>query len=158
MLSVGDLRDGVSMLRTRVSSLRFLLMSATVLLLGCGGADHPPLGAVSGTVTMDGEPVSNISLLFKPEVGRAATATTDKKGFYRLEYVKGVAGTKLGPTIVLLEWPLGYAAPFAIPSRYVGPNTELKLDVVKGSNVFDVEMAPESEAEKKKVKATVPLE
>ena len=107
---------------------------------------------------MSGEPVSNISLLFKPESGRAATATTDKNGKYSLEYVKGVAGTKLGPTIVLLEWPLGYQAPFAIPSRYAGANTELKLEVKKGSNTFDVKMEPPTEAEKKALSKVVPVE
>ena len=142
----------------RTCAVLFLLSFATVGSFGCGGADHPPLGAVSGTVTKDGEPVENLILFFKPDVGRAASAVTDKKGFYRLEYVKGVSGTKLGPTIVLLEWPLGFKSPFAIPSRYIGPSTELKLDVVKGSNVFDIDIILDSDAGKQKAKPTIPLE
>jgi hypothetical protein len=138
--------------------LPLLFLTAVLGFVGCGGADRPPLGYVTGTVTMEGEPVDNLILFFKPDVGRAATAITDKKGYYRLEYTKGVAGTKLGDTTVLLEWPLGYKAPFAIPARYVGTTSQLKLEVVKGTNTFDIDLEPETEAEKKKAKSTIPLE
>lgn len=146
------------MLQIRKSSCLLFLLSSAIGSVGCGGADHPPLGSVTGTVTKDGEPVSNIILFFKPDVGRAATATTDADGFYRLEYVKGVPGTKLGPTTVLLEWPVGYRDGFPIPSRYVGLTSELKLDVEKGSNVFDIEIEPDTDAVRQKAKSTVPVE
>ena len=133
---------------------------AFALVSGCGGAEHPPLGAVTGKVTKEGKPVKNIILFFKPDSGRAATATTDKDGFYRLEYVKGVAGTKLGPTTVLLEWPLGYQDKdvFAIPSKYAGATSEQKLEVKKGSNTFNIDIIPDTAATKQKVKPVVPVE
>jgi hypothetical protein len=136
----------------------FLILSAVLGFTGCGRGDLPELGSVTGTVTMDSDPVANIVLLFKPDVGRAATATTDDNGFYRLEYVKGVTGTKLGSTIVLLEWPLGFPAPFTIPSKYTGVNTELKLDVQKGKNTFDIKMVANAPDAASKGKAPIATE
>ena len=138
--------------------LSLLWAGCLIISLGCGGAERPPMGKVTGTVTMEGDPVENLILLFKPDVGRAAAAKTDANGFYRVEYIKGEPGTKLGPTMVLLEWPLGYAAPFPIPPRYTGVNTELKLDVVAGNNTFDIELEPPTETEKKKAAKAIPVE
>ena len=41
-------------------------------LAGCfGGAERPELGYVSGKVIRDGQPVENITIVMKPDVGRA---------------------------------------------------------------------------------------
>lgn len=149
---------GNSMSNYKSLGLTLLWASCAFTFLGCGGAERPPMGKVTGTVTMEGDPVENLVLMFKPEVGRAATAKTDANGFYRVEYVKGEQGTKLGPTMVLLEWPLGYEAPFPIPPRYTGASSELKLDVVAGNNTYDIELEPATEAEKKKAQKAIPLE
>ncbi|WP_373649656.1 MULTISPECIES: hypothetical protein [unclassified Schlesneria] len=146
------------MFNQKTFALGLLWAGCVITTIGCGGADRPPLGKVTGTVTMEGDPVENLILLFKPEVGRAATAKTDVNGFYRVEYVKGEPGTKIGPTTVLLEWPLGYEAPFPIPPRYTGANSELKLEVVAGNNPFDIELEPLTEAERKKAEKAIPLE
>lgn len=106
---------------------------------GCGRGDLPPLGTVSGTVTLDNAPLSGVIVNFKPEEGRPATATTDEQGRYTLAYTYGVTGTKVGPTTVMFEWPLEEAGP-PIPAKYTGMNSELKVNVEKGANEFNFDL------------------
>jgi hypothetical protein len=108
-------------------------------MTGCGRRDLPPLGMVSGNVILDNQPLVGVSINFKPEVGRAATATTDAKGNYELLYVYGVKGCKIGPNTVMFEWPLEESGR-PIPRRYVGLDSELKVEVQKGRNKFDFDL------------------
>lgn len=123
------------------TTLSILTVSIALLSLigGCGRGDLPPLGDVSGKVTLDGEPLVGVIINFKPESGRAATATTDEEGNYTLTYTYGVKGTKLGPSTVMFEWPLGESGR-KIPAKYVGLNSELKVDVGDGGNKLDFEL------------------
>ena len=51
-------------------------------ILGCGDSN---LGRVTGTVTMDGQPLGDAYVIFKPLTGaRLAAAKTDKLGRYEL--------------------------------------------------------------------------
>ncbi|HUQ69793.1 MAG TPA: carboxypeptidase-like regulatory domain-containing protein [Planctomycetaceae bacterium] len=114
----------------------WLIAVVGLSLAGCGGADAPPLGRVSGKITMAGEPLSGLIVLFKPQEGRAATATTDAQGRYDLEYTHGVRGAKVGPTTVMFEWPLGAKDTKALAAKYT-TQSELKVDVKAGANTFD---------------------
>lgn len=107
---------------------------------GCSRSDLPPLGSVSGNVTLDGTPLSGVIINFKPEQGRPATATTDAAGNYTLAYTYGVNGSKVGPSAVMFEWPLGESGR-PIPAKYTGLNSELQVDVAEGKNVFDFALA-----------------
>lgn len=109
---------------------------------GCGGvSDMPELADVSGTVTMDGKPVVGIIILFKPDKGRPAMGTTDAEGKYTLEYLHDEVGTKVGPSTVSFEWPIGASGP-PIPAKY-GTNSTEKVDVIPGKkNVFDFDLMP----------------
>jgi len=52
-------------------------------LIGCGG--DPTVAKVSGTVTLDGEPVEGASVIFTPiGGGRPATGQTDAEGNFKL--------------------------------------------------------------------------
>ncbi|MEX1039242.1 MAG: carboxypeptidase-like regulatory domain-containing protein [Pirellulaceae bacterium] len=52
-------------------------------LIGCGG--DPTVAKVSGTVTLDGEPVEGASVIFSPiGGGRPATGQTDSQGNFQL--------------------------------------------------------------------------
>ena len=58
-------------------------------LLGCGGRDYA-LVDVSGTVTMDGQPLADASVIFTPVgdgVGPASASTTDASGHYVLKTI-----------------------------------------------------------------------
>ncbi len=124
----------------RQSGWAWILWTGTFVALGCGGADHPPLGYVTGTVTLNREPLVGVIVLFKPENGRAAVGVTDSQGVYNLEYVQGVRGTKVGPNAVNFEWPLGFAGAKPLPEKYTLKSTE-KREVKAGKNTlnFDLE-------------------
>ncbi len=76
--------------------------SAALLLLftGCGPAsDGPRLVPVSGTVTLDGKPLSGATVTFIPTGetrGTDASGRTDGSGKYSLTTPKGQAGTAAG--------------------------------------------------------------
>ncbi len=69
----------------RIGALTFLGLT----LLGCGGRDYS-LVDVSGTVTMDGNPLADASVIFTPVgdgVGPASASTTDASGQYVLKTI-----------------------------------------------------------------------
>lgn len=108
--------------------------------IGCGGAsDRPPLGQVTGTVTVNGEPLAGVLVSFKPEVGRAAVGMSDANGFYRLQYVYGVNGAKVGQNTVSFSWPTGASGTVPIPDNY-GAKSTLQEEVSSGSNKFDFDL------------------
>jgi hypothetical protein len=121
---------------SKVFPTSLALVIFAIGLAGCSRGDMPPLGSVTGTVTLDGEPLQGVIINFKPDVGRMATAVTDEQGKYVLEYTYGNTGSKVGPSTVMFEWPLGESGP-PIPKKYVGLESELKVDVGSGRNVFD---------------------
>ncbi len=139
------------LLKVVISVNQKSLVSCLVLWLawfvGCG-SDLPPLGNVSGKVTMDGEPLAGVIINFKPEDGRMATGTTDKDGRYTLEYVYGAEGTKVGKSTVMFEWPLGKGGK-PIPKRYTGLDSELKVEVADGRNEFNFDLESKPSAPKK---------
>jgi hypothetical protein len=68
--------------RTALRSGCVMIMSAlpcVVLtsILGCGGSNQLARAPVTGQVTLDGEPVSEATILFRPEVGRAGTGRVE---------------------------------------------------------------------------------
>jgi hypothetical protein len=127
----------------KTSSNAFPLIIASLFVVfavaGCGRGDMPPLGSVGGTVTLDGVPLKGVIINFKPDIGRMATAVTDDEGKYVLEYSYGNAGSKVGPSTVMFEWPLGESGP-PIPKKYVGLESELKVEVTDGTNAFDFDL------------------
>ena len=129
----------------RQTTCMWILLAGTFLMLGCGGSDAPPLGEVSGTVELNGEPLAGVIVLFKPDNGRVATATTDSKGYYSLEYAYGVKGAKVGPNTVSLEWPLGFAGAKPLPAKYT-TQSELKKEVEAGKNTIDLELTADGPA------------
>lgn len=121
------------------SVLMFGVLAQLTGLVGCGSSDRPELGDVSGTVTLDGTPLSGVIILFKPDEGRPASAVTDEDGYYELAYRHGVEGTKVGPNTISFEWPLEQAGR-PIPGKYTASKSELKETVEPGSNTFDFQL------------------
>ena len=85
------------MTNCRTSLFPAIVAIAMAIQVGCSG-NNPPLGKVSGRVTLDGQPLAGVIINFKPTEGRAATGTTDADGNYTLEFSYGVMGAKLEPT------------------------------------------------------------
>ncbi|WP_232100768.1 Ig-like domain-containing protein [Gimesia fumaroli] len=118
-------------------------------LWGCGGgSDTPPLGQVSGTVTLDGQPLEQAQVTFQPENGRASIGETDSEGNYELSYTGTTSGALLGAhQVVIISAVEAYsdesgegkdrkARPELLPAKY-NSKTTLKADVKSGSNQID---------------------
>ena len=137
-----------------------LIVALTMLLQpGCGGSgDQPELGQVTGTVTLDGMPLSGIAVVFQPDNGRPARGMTDAEGKYELTYIRQTKGTKVGPNRVEIapsedgeveeDESSDESAPApkksksgkpAIPARY-NVKSELKADVKGGKNEFNFDL------------------
>ncbi|MBA4031887.1 MAG: hypothetical protein C0478_13495 [Planctomyces sp.] len=126
----------------------------SLCLVGCSGvSDAPDLGLVTGTVTMEGEPLSGVQVTFQPVQGRPAFGVTNASGKYELTYIRDTRGCKIGPCKVIIgsgeerldntsEEGDGAAAMQSsseesqIPARY-GPESELTAEVHPGENVID---------------------
>ncbi len=69
-----------------------LVLGLLVLGSGCNSYDGPPLHPVSGTVTLDGQPLANAGVMFLPRGdtrGNACLAMTDASGKYTLKTEEG---------------------------------------------------------------------
>lgn len=74
-----------------------------VSCVGCG-SDLPPLAPLKGTVTLDGKPFANGSLMFSPlGGGRPSVASTNDKGEFNALYSMGVPGAIIGKHSVMFE-------------------------------------------------------
>jgi len=138
------------------SQLRlFVLLLGLHLVVGCGvPSDRPEIAEVTGTVTLDGIPMSGLLVLFGPEVGRTSSAWTDEKGQYRLMYLPDVPGAVVGTHTVSIssgyeeeeEPPPGeepYLEP--IPAVYNTGSTLTREVTADGPNVFDFDLQSDAE-------------
>lgn len=107
--------------------------------VGCSDSDRPPLGRVSGKITMDGQPLEGVIINFRPDMGRTSTAETDATGYYDLEYEYQVKGAKIGPATPSFVWPTGAEGKKGIPSQY-SDKSDIKFEVKSGSNTFDFDI------------------
>ena len=73
-----------------------ILLVAACAVAGCSSSDAPPLGQVSGTVTLDGQPVADAQLFFVPASGAPSVGKTDQKGQYTLAYDQKLKGAVIG--------------------------------------------------------------
>ncbi|PQO37119.1 hypothetical protein C5Y96_06370 [Blastopirellula marina] len=113
---------------------------ALIGLTGCGsGAGVAP---VSGTVTLDGQPLANALVSFYPqeEGKRFSTGTTDASGRYELVYTNDQHGAAIGKhtvkiTTATVQGEGGPARPpkEKLPAKY-NDESKLIVDVTSGSN------------------------
>ncbi|NOX56623.1 MAG: hypothetical protein GXP27_19700 [Planctomycetes bacterium] len=120
--------------------LAAVLTSVVALGTGCSSrpSDMPELGTVHGKVTLDGKPLSGVTIYFKPEVGRMSIAKSDEEGFYEAYYLIDEKGVKVGPCKVIVEWGIDETGP-PIPPQY-GVTGSLTFDVKPGDNEFNIDM------------------
>lgn len=100
------------------------VLALTVALTGCGGSEPPEFAArlvpVTGTVTLDGEPLADAVIHFDPQQGdgESAVGKTDANGKYELKTLLGGQEPELGAVpgsyrvvISRIEMPDGSAIP-----------------------------------------------
>ena len=112
-----------------------------LFLIGCSQSSRPPLGRVSGTITLDSQPLEGVIINFRPDKGRTATSQTDSEGHYELEYEYQVKGALVGPSTVSFVWPTGAEDKSEIPAKYAA-ESEIKYEVKAGNNTFDFDIKP----------------
>jgi len=92
------------MFESNPSRLVCSLTVVSLMVLGCA-EDGPPIGKVTGTVTLDGQPLENAIVSFVPKAGgRASVGTTNAQGKYQLSYVERV-GALIGSHKVSITSP-----------------------------------------------------
>ncbi|MBU6222446.1 MAG: carboxypeptidase regulatory-like domain-containing protein [Planctomycetes bacterium] len=111
-------------------------------LFGCSSrpTGQPEIAPVTGTVTMDGQPLAGKSVVFESDRGVLSFGNTDANGRYKLSYIRSAKGAGLGRNVVRISTPtMGPTSPLhkdSIPAIYNTAST-LEAEVVKGRNVFD---------------------
>jgi hypothetical protein len=128
---------------------RWIVACGVFAIAGCGGDGYSELGLVpvSGTVTLDGQPLAGAKVSFEGDDKRVAIGTTDAAGRYTLMYDSQTPGATPGPKVVRIttadaEAEGGGAAEGAapvketIPARY-NTQSELTADVSAGKTTFD---------------------
>lgn len=147
------------LMRYNANKIIPLVVGTIVLALGAfwlsskmmRGSDLPPLGSVTGTVTLDGQPLKDAIIMFIPEIPdkakkeqtRLATslARTDASGKYVLNYVQDVDGAVVGKHIVQIR--AQKEGREVIPVQF-NKQSKLTATVASGSNdfKFDLKSAP----------------
>ncbi|MBA2117512.1 carboxypeptidase-like regulatory domain-containing protein [Bremerella alba] len=127
----------------------FILMGA-VWCSGCSSAkpsDQPDLGEVSGTVTLDGNPLSDATVSFQSvELGRMASGKTDAQGHYELILLNDTKGAVVGANKVFITTAQpgddanpGSAKRETLPKKY-HEKSELTADVKAEPNEFNFDL------------------
>lgn len=76
--------------------------SMIAMLTGCNSGTENVV-AVSGTLTFEGTPVSDVRLVFSPKDGRPSIATTDADGRFRPWYKDKQYGVQAGMVSITFE-------------------------------------------------------
>jgi hypothetical protein len=122
-----------------------------------GGIPLPRLAAVYGKLTLQGQPLPNVTIYFTPigakdgsyfedkkirQHPRESVAVTKPDGSYELMYLpqEGVSGGVIGKNRIWLE-PLDFADFKKIPGAYLNVNTSSDIrDVKSGSNEINISL------------------
>jgi len=105
------------------------------------------MGSVSGTVTLDGEPLSQVMVTFSPNDGqRESYGITNDSGQYQLRYTSQELGARTGKHEVRIS-PVGVEPKepvsqntTTVPGHYYGEDF-LRREVDSGSNQIDLELS-----------------
>lgn len=148
-------------MKSRVLSTAALILG--LALVGCGGPPEPPVGTVSGDVTLDDKPVSEGFISFFA----AGTGTKRPTGKAQITAGKySAAGVLVGETVVEVSSATKIYQPDPkkgknykpkpeeldpelIPAKY-NKNTILKITVKEGENKEDFHLKSDPPAGKKK--------
>ncbi|MDB5338811.1 MAG: hypothetical protein JWN70_4430 [Planctomycetaceae bacterium] len=118
-----------------------IVILVLVAIAGCGGTTSgPEREAVSGTVTREGIPVDNGTILFKPTGGGPAASTSVKDGKYAFDKQNGpVAGRQ---QVEIVQFPLRAEVPPGTPKKDapVLPETRFKKPMPASGWVQEAEI------------------
>ncbi|MCA9006863.1 MAG: carboxypeptidase regulatory-like domain-containing protein [Planctomycetaceae bacterium] len=133
------------MLINQVKFFQALCLLAVGLLAGCSGgaADTPALSQVSGTITLDGAPLSKASITFQPQSGSSSVGMTDEAGHYELAYNKDAKGAVPGQHTVVISKMGEPGSPNdtedQVPPQF-NRNSKLTAVVTEGENTVNFDL------------------
>jgi hypothetical protein len=108
-------------------------------LLAFGGCRDKNLATVSGTVTLDGEPLEEVRVQFQPlDRKRPSSAVTDVHGRYSLQYTFEKMGAEIGRHVVSIASEDAAGNP-RVPAKYNLKST-LEKEVVAGHNEINFDL------------------
>lgn len=120
-----------------------MLFAFCLVLTGCGGSGITTV-PVTGTITVNGEPVQGLYLQFAPGSGdRPSIAGTDENGNYRAQFLKNQYGVTPGPCVVKISYMVGESMVNYLPKEFnedAANNPELNIEVPPGGIVFDYDV------------------
>lgn len=137
---------------TRLANLLFVAVITIFGSFGCSGkqvGDLPPLGTVSGVITLNDQPLANAFVTFVPvQNGRPSSAMTDSNGYYSLSYDATHRGAAVGRHLVSIkteiaaEYNEGQLIPGTginelVPAKYRS-SSPLEVEVTAGDNRLDI--------------------
>lgn len=121
------------------SQLHQIACAITFLtILGCSRSHQPPLGLVSGTVTLDGVPLPNAIVRFTPTgPGRTSEGITDADGHYELRYLRAIRGANIDQHTVRITTASEENGGRELLPPHYHARSELEARVVNGTNRLD---------------------
>jgi hypothetical protein len=129
----------LGILASMKNPVNLLILLLLTLLPACGQRD-PELGAVQGTVTLDGQPLAGAIVIFEPKAGgHTSRAITDASGRYQLVYLRDANGALVGSHIVRIFTATEDVSKERLPAQY-NKKSILTVDVVGGTNKFNFEL------------------
>ena len=118
-----------------------VVLALSGLALGCGSDDRPELGDVTGTVTLNGQPLAAAAVIFQPtgqNTGRASRSVTDQEGHYRLNYLRDIDGAVVGSHKVYITTASEESPEEHLPGKYSKPReTVLTAEVTGNGDTID---------------------
>ena len=133
--------------------LRWIVLGLVIAACGCGGG--PRLVPVSGQVKLDGKPLPDAQVTFRPDSkevhpGPPSSGMTDAEGRFTLRTADGHDGAVVGPhkvrVSVVVNNPSGDkdAPPTEkLPARYSGEGSILRFTVPKdGTKDAHIDLRP----------------
>jgi hypothetical protein len=118
-------------------------MAVGALVVGCSSGSTVDVAKVSGTVTLDGQPLGDADVRFQPVSGRPSWGRTKADGSYQLLYTVNRAGAMVGPCTVTISTAIeddeGRVARERVPKRYFEPGA-LSAEVKPRGNVHNFDL------------------
>jgi hypothetical protein len=132
-----------------LKSACIIVLAFLVCIAGCGKGG-PQVAPVEGRVTLEGRPLVNADIQFKPGgPERPSSGRTDGEGHYTLMFKRGQPGAIVGPhTVRIWVSPDIVPHPPIIAAKF-DAQSELHVEVTQTSNVFDFDVTTEKNAAKK---------
>src|SRR5687767_14367959 len=123
--------------------MKYAIPLVLTILVGCSQDGGFQLAKVSGTVTLDGQPVAGAGLEFVAEAGGVAYGRTDASGRYYMSFGSSRTGAIVGKNQVRItagdKVAVGdkkYERTEVFPKKY-NSESEQYVDVAAGNNTID---------------------